>query len=126
MNKSSGFTLVEVLIVVAIVSILGIIAYPSYVKHVEHGRRLDAQRLLLEQVTVLERTYARTGQYPAAQQMPVQQYYVFAYQQTNGGEGFSISATPQSPQVDAACSVLAIDQQGNKTASAGGTGCWKS
>jgi type IV pilus assembly protein PilE len=49
MNKHiNGFTLVELLIVVAIVAILASIAYPSYQNHVTRTRYADAKVMLLE------------------------------------------------------------------------------
>ena len=44
----SGFTLVEVLIVVAIVAILASIAYPAYQNHVSQTRYADGKVKLLE------------------------------------------------------------------------------
>lgn len=48
MRKDRGFTLVEILIVLAIVSILGAIAYPGYMRHVAKMRRVEAQLALVE------------------------------------------------------------------------------
>ncbi len=44
----SGFTLIEVMVVVAIVGILAAIAYPSYLEQVRKGHRANAQALLME------------------------------------------------------------------------------
>jgi type IV pilus assembly protein PilE len=61
--KTSGFTLIEVMLVVVIVAILAAIAYPSYVDHVRKGRRNDGMNALLEAAGKLEILRARTGAY---------------------------------------------------------------
>jgi type IV pilus assembly protein PilE len=47
-SRRSGFTLLEVMIVVAIVTILAAIAYPSYQEHLKKGRRAAAQSYLMD------------------------------------------------------------------------------
>lgn len=48
MKRQAGFTLVEILVVLAIVSILAAIAYPGYARHVVKTRRVEAQLALVE------------------------------------------------------------------------------
>ncbi len=57
-----GFTLVEVLIVIAIVAILAAIAFPSYESQIQKSRRADAQAALsaLEQEMVRFKTLKNT------------------------------------------------------------------
>jgi len=46
-NKRSGFTIIELMIVIGIVALLTALAYPSYAQYVLKARRGEAQQLLL-------------------------------------------------------------------------------
>ncbi|QWB04671.1 type IV pilin protein [Pseudomonas syringae] len=59
-----GFTLIELMIVVAIVGILAAIAYPSYTEYVKRTQRSAIASLLSEQTQALERFYSRTAPQP--------------------------------------------------------------
>ena len=61
--KEAGFTLIELMIVVAIVGILGAVAYPSYVANVERGQRSEARTALLEAQQFMERFYVANSRY---------------------------------------------------------------
>jgi type IV pilus assembly protein PilE len=60
-----GFTLIEVMIVVAIVAILAAIAYPSYTESVAKGRRAQAAGQLLAAHQWMERLYSESYRYDA-------------------------------------------------------------
>ena len=55
---SSGFTLIELMIVVAIVAILSSIALPSYTRYIASAKRADAQTQLLQVAQFMQRFYA--------------------------------------------------------------------
>lgn len=59
-----GFTLIELMIVVAVVAILAAIAYPSYAEYVRRGYRADARAGLLQANQWLEQANTATGSYP--------------------------------------------------------------
>ena len=61
--RELGFTLIEVMIVVAIVAILGAVALPSYQQYVERSRRADAKAVLLEATQFMERVFTERGAY---------------------------------------------------------------
>ena len=44
MGKQTGFTLVEILIVIAILGILYSVALPAYTEHMQRSRRADIQQ----------------------------------------------------------------------------------
>lgn len=60
---SRGFTLIEVMIVVAIIGILSSIAYPSYREYVNKGRRADMKATLLAAQQWMERFYTENYRY---------------------------------------------------------------
>ena len=57
-RPQSGFTLIEVMIVVAIIGILAAIGYPSYQEQVAKSRRADAQRALMEAEQFMRRYFS--------------------------------------------------------------------
>jgi len=63
--KSSGFTLIELMIAVAIIAIIAAIAYPSYTSSVTKSRRADAKSKLLEVAQRQERYYTERNTYTA-------------------------------------------------------------
>lgn len=64
--RQRGFTLVELMIVVAIVAILAIIGYPSYTQFVQKGRRAEAKAALLSTMQLFERHFAQVNSYASA------------------------------------------------------------
>lgn len=61
-----GFTLIEILIVIAIIGIVITIGYPSLTEYVKKGRRAEVAGLLSEQAQILERFYSKTNVYTGA------------------------------------------------------------
>jgi type IV pilus assembly protein PilE len=53
-----GFTLIELMIVVAVIGILSAIAYPSYQESVAKSRRADAQRAMMAAEQYMRRYYS--------------------------------------------------------------------
>jgi type IV pilus assembly protein PilE len=47
-KTAGGFTLIELMIVVAIVAVLAAVAYPAYTSHLRKGRRAEVQAFMMD------------------------------------------------------------------------------
>jgi type IV pilus assembly protein PilE len=139
--STRGFTLIELMVVVAIVGILAGIAYPSYVKHVQHGRRAEAQSVMNEVGQYMQRYYAANNNYGGVtaavlsaaglSQSPKSgntAYYGIQVVTTGSSpQNYSIQATPSGPQAGDVCGILTLSDTGAKGQDAGATfnQCWQ-
>lgn len=104
MNRSSasGFTLIEVMIVVAILGILSAIAAPAYQDYLTRGRIPDAtaglatKQVQLEQFFQDRRTYVGA---PACNNDVGNRHFDFACNGTENAIGYTLTATGKGPMV---------------------------
>jgi len=134
-GKSKGFTLVELLIVLAIVAILAAIAYPNYSRYVERTRRADGRELLMRIAAAQERFYTNRNRYTTDVAADLglgttseKGYYIARAAFVGGNDQtYVLTAVPQSPQDSDSCKELTINNTGFKDAPSdtGANGvCW--
>lgn len=122
-----GFTLIEMMIVVAVVAILAAIALPSYEESVRKSRRGQAKADLVELAQRAERFHTINNTYdgfeltePEDQQSPREgtaRYNIAIAGQT--GSTFVLTATPTGPQAVDRCGTLSLNAAGAKSATGG-------
>jgi type IV pilus assembly protein PilE len=132
-DKTRGFTLIELMIVVAILAIVVAVGYPSYLEQVKKSRRAEGMGQLLELADRMERAYSDSGTYPTS----VSEVYVAT---TDGGFytlsivtanniSFIVSAAPTSVgnQNTDKCDTFTLTSLGEKSVSDSSLNdyCWK-
>lgn len=65
-KKTTGFTLIELMIVIAVIGILAAIALPAYNQYIARGKRAEARVAILQAEGWLERFYTENNRYTTA------------------------------------------------------------
>jgi type IV pilus assembly protein PilE len=148
-SRVAGYTLLELMIVVAVVGILAAIAVPSYYAFVRQGNRTDATRALLLNAQMLQRCYSQNFAYiggnapcPAASgatSNSAQGYYqiTITVPDPNGANpapSYVITAAPVAGAAqanDTACASFSLESNGQQSAKDSGGAdnsqtCWGS
>ena len=140
MQRSKGFTLIELMIVIAIVAIIAAIAIPAYGEQVRKSRQAEASRFAGDMQLSLERwraenpSYAActptpcgSGAYPTVPTATASPFYTVEIVAANTTPtNYRITATPRtgSAQAGDRCGVLTLDRSTNQGKPAwGNTAC---
>ena len=134
-NKRSGFTIIELMIVIGIVALLVALAYPSYAQYVLKARRGEAQQLLLnwsinQEIWRSNHTaYAPISNDPlVGMPAPSHDNYNFDFSVAPTPTAYTLRAIAQNNQANDTsrggtpgdCAILTLDQSGVKLDAA----CW--
>ncbi len=128
-QQQKGFTLIEVMIVVAIVAVLAAIALPSYSEYVRRGYRAEARAALLQASQWMERAATATGTYPLTAAFPTTlttinsgRYTIALVSPPGGaasGTAYTLTATPAGGQVGDKCGNYTLTHTGVRGAASG-------
>jgi general secretion pathway protein G len=75
-DKARGFTLIELMVVMAAIGLLLAITVPRYAEHVDRAREVVLRQNLAAIRDAIDKFYADRGRYPAALQELVQARYL--------------------------------------------------
>jgi len=123
--RSSGFTLIEVMVTVAVVAILAAIAIPSYSQYIMRANIIEAiaglsdMRVKMEQYFQDQRNYSGGGgitppcQAGSVAPLPTAKYFTFACSNL-GATTYTVTATGKAG-TNMAGFAYTVDQAGTKT-----------
>ncbi|MGD9841592.1 MAG: type IV pilin protein [Steroidobacteraceae bacterium] len=133
-SKQHGFTLIELMIVVAIVAILAAIAYPSYRNQVMRSHRSEGKAALLQIQVAQEKYYLQNNTYGTLAQLgptslglkstgfTTNSYYAITLSGISAtGYTATASGATTSQAGDTGCVTLTINNTGARTPT---SGCW--
>lgn len=126
MIRPRGFTLIELMVVLAIVALLAAMAIPSYSRYTYRARRAEGQALLMHIANAQERYYAVQHRYgdlvaigyssavTAFSESGHYQAQVTLLDADGAGQAYRATATGQGVQAADACGALSIDNTGTR------------
>lgn len=141
MRKTMGFTLIELMVVVAIIAILATLAFSNYSRYGFRTRRTEGQQFLVNIAAAEERYFTVYNQYTSNLTGSAPTGLGFKSSTSNSGKGYytvavtglgasnttyTLTATPQGTQGSDKCGSLTLDNIGSKTftGDASNGSCW--
>jgi type IV pilus assembly protein PilE len=149
MRRSQGWSMLEVLIVLAIGMVLAAFSYPSYSQFVIRSKRVEGQAALLQLMQQQERYFSANNRYIAfssASSDPTERQFKWWSGESAAGSAYEIEAkacedesiescvqlvaNPGTARVDAhykddECGKLILTSTGLRLATGPGTSCWR-
>lgn len=117
-RKRCGFSMIELIVVIAIVAVLTALAVPSYQRYVQRGHRADAVRTLLEMAACQERLRAESAYYDTSRCLGGTDtaYYRFRFEPVDQERSLSFRAvaSPTKALEEDNCGELHLDQAGSR------------
>lgn len=120
-----GFTLIELMVVVAIVGILASIAMPSYSDYVKRGRAAEATSTLANLRVQIEQYYQDNRTYVGFACNPTQKYFTYSCT-TQTATSYTLNAAGKASE-DMGSFEFTVDQANARTSKFDGTTgatCW--
>lgn len=126
-----GFTLIEMMIVVAIIAIIASVAYPSYTNYSMRARRADGKEILMRMAAAQERYFTNMNRYATMAELGLgtsseKGYYTVSVTRANGNQTYTLTATPGGVQAADKCKNLTLTNTGAKDKSGDESNgkCW--
>ena len=121
-RRPPGFSLLELVIVVAVLAVLLTIAVPSYQRYIQRAHRAEAIRMMLAIAECQERVRAQTGFYDTSRCLDAfdSESHELRIEPPDSTESleFTIVAEPRPGREDS-CGDLSLDQAGTRGISGG-------
>ena len=141
MRAQSGFTLIELMIVVAIIGVLTMIALPGYDSYLIRTRRAEGRKELMTLAAAQERFYTNCNFFAPkisgsqndcsglgrGSDTPLTESGYYKISLAGSATNYTLTATPQDHQAtDLDCTTMTLTDTGVKASTGSGTAkkCW--